>query len=227
MFFVAKLSNKGEIIIENGIVRLIQKDQVALKSDVSSIYSNSEYEIELKLFNLLRQIRSEASKKFGQPANMICSDEILREIAHSHPSSYSELMEIKGFNQRMYNKIGEELLSVIKDSVDSDLIDKKLKEKNIPQNVIKILELVQKKYSLKDISSMTKLPESVVSIQIETLLGIVPELEIDSLFDKDELKDINKKISEGISDLKMLRESLNGKISYAKIRIALAKSRIN
>ena len=136
-------------------------------------------------------------------------------------------MEIKGFNQRMYNKIGEELLSVIKDSVDSDLIDKKLKEKNIPQNVIKILELVQKKYSLKDISSMTKLPESVVSIQIETLLGIVPELEIDSLFDKDELKDINKKISEGISDLKMLRESLNGKISYAKIRIALAKSRIN
>jgi hypothetical protein len=87
------------------------------------------------------------------------------------------------------------------------------------------MQLVQKKYSIEDIASLTKQPESVVSIQVETLLEIMPELEIDHLFEKDELKKINLIIDEGITELKLLREALGGKISYAKLRIAVAKKK--
>ena len=46
------------------------------------------------------------------------------------------MMDINGFNQRMFNKIGEDIINTIKETSDSDQLNKKLKEKNIPQNVL-------------------------------------------------------------------------------------------
>jgi len=212
-----------KVVVENGFVQIASKAFDELLNLESKDVTGKDYENELKLFNILRQIRKEAAQKFNQPVYIICPDQILREVAKKRPISFSEMLAINGFNKRMFNKIGEEFINAIKETSDSNRLNIKLKVRNIPKNILQILELVQKKYSLFDISSLTKLPESVVSIQIETLLGVVPELDIDSLFDKDELVQINSKIDEGITDLKLLRESLNGKISYAKLRIAAAK----
>lgn len=222
-----KLIVSQKVIAENGILKLAAKAFNDLLNLDSTKISGKNYEDELKLFNLLQQIRKEAGQRFSQPYHMICPDNILREIVKKKPRSFAEMLEIPGFNKRMFNKIGEDFINAIKENSDSDLLNRKLKEKNIPKNILQILELVQKKYSLHDISSLTKLPESVLSVQIETLLGVVPGLEIESLFEKDELKNINDKIDEGMTDLKLLRESLDGKISYAKIRIALTKRKTN
>lgn len=56
---------------------------------------------------------------------------------------------------------------------------------------------------------------------------MIPELEINHLFDRNELKAINAKIDLNIKDLKSLRDELGKSVSYAKIRIALAKKRVN
>ena len=220
---IRQLMVAQKIVLENGMINLASKSfNQLLDLDVHRT-ANQDYEDELKLFNLLRRLRKEAAQKFNQPYHMICPDNVLREIVKKRPKSFTEMLEINGFNRRMFNKIGEEFINVIKETSDSDDLNKKLKEKNIPKNIVQILELVQKKYSLFDIASLTKLPESVVSVQVETLLGVVPELEIDSLFDKNELRQINEKIDDGVTDLKLLREALNNKISYAKLRIAVAK----
>lgn len=195
--------------------------------DLPRVAADNKYEEDLKLFNLLRQIRKEAADKFGQQAPLICTDEVLRKIVQIKPVTHSELLNVNGFNQRMFNKIGEEFLSVLKTLSDSKTFNAKLKQKNIPENILKVLELVQKKYSLYDISSFTKLPESIVSTQIETLIELQPGLEVDFLFEKNELKAINKKIDNGILDLKSLREAFDKKISYAKLRIAVAKKKVS
>jgi hypothetical protein len=52
---------------------------------------------------------------------------------------------------------------------------------------------------------------------------MLPELQIDSLFEKNELKSIYKKIDDGTTGLKELRIALGSSISYAKLKIALAK----
>lgn len=185
------------------------------------------YESDLKLFNILRQIRKEVAEKFNQSAQIICPDNILREIAKLRPKTYSAFLEIDGFNKRMFNKIGEEFIAAIKEFEKDESLSNKIKEKNLPQTSFQILELIQKKYSLEDIVSITKIPESVLSIQIETLIEAIPSLEIDSLFEKDELNEINNKIEAGFTELKELRKALNEKVSYAKLRIALAKKRVN
>ncbi|MFZ6033243.1 MAG: RecQ family ATP-dependent DNA helicase [Melioribacter sp.] len=211
---ITDLQNENKIECKNGLVKL----KVAIKRN-----DFNDYESRLILLNKLKEIRKEASQKFNQPAYMICPDDVLIEIARRKPSSYSELMSIRGFTKYMYNKLGEEILSVIKTAEEESSLDKKLSEKNLPQNFRKIYELVQKRYSLRDMSSITGLPESVISIQLETLIGILPELETDYLFDKGELELINEKINEGIRDIKNLYKIFEGKISYSKLRIALAR----
>lgn len=224
---ISRLESENKISIKNGMILYNSSNLIKDFFIKNNSYYNNDYEEELKLFNLLRQIRKEASEKFNQPPQMICPDNTLREIAKKRPLTHSALIDIEGFNRRMFNKIGEEFLSAIKESVENQELSKKLKEKKLPQNSLQILELIQKKYSLIDIAAITKLPESVISIQIETLLEMIPSLEIESLFEKDELELINKKIDEGITELKALRSALNEKISYAKLRIAAAKRRVN
>jgi ATP-dependent DNA helicase RecQ len=188
---------------------------------------NPDYEQELKLFNLLRQSRKEAADRFNQPQELICPDEILRLIANKKPDTHSGLLNIKGFNMRMFNKVGDNFINIIKEHSTLASLNEGLRKKNIPENTAKILELIQKKYSLQDISSLSHLPEAIISTQIEMLIGMIPELEINHLFDKHELKAINEKIDLGIKDLKSLREELGKSFSYAKIRIALAKKRVS
>jgi len=209
---------------------LSEKNRISLIKDFNMSHNQKNmiedsygYEQELKLYNTLRQIRNEVSKKFGQMPYMICPDEIMREIARLQPKAPSDFLNINGFNQRMFNKIGEDFLAAISEVRNNESLSKKLKEKNIPDNILLTLELVQKKYSLEEIARLTKLPESVISMQIESLIGFVPDLEIEQLFDKGELNEIYKSINNGITDLKQLYTIMNNKISYAKLRIALAK----
>lgn len=251
---ILSLQNKGLLLNLKDVLSLPEKGAehfLFVKKETLPMKPGGKYEEELKLFNLLRQIRKEAAEKFSQPANLICPDEVLREIVKINPKTHSGLLSVKGFNQRMFNKVGEEFLNAItetysrvdfpkgnirtspreklsgKSFAQSKSSANKPGEKNIPDNILKVLELVQKKYSLADISKLTKLPESIVSTQIETLIEMEPQLEIDFLFEKKELNEINKKIDEGITDLRMLREELDNKISYAKLRIAAAKRRVS
>ena len=226
---LGNLERAGLITILNNVLSLSEKglEQFSVIEELDQpAASNKEYENDLKLFNLLRQIRKEASERFNQKPNLICPDEVMRTITKLKPSSPSELLNVSGFNSRMFNKIGEEFLSTLKEFRNSEDLSDRLKNKNLPDNINQVLELIQKKYSLVDIASLTKLPEAIVSTQIETLIEAIPDLEIDSLFEKNELKLIYEKIDLGFTDLKALRELLRNTISFAKLRIAAAKKRV-
>ncbi len=221
---LGNLINAGTVKNEKGYLTVpaienTDKQQPNINSDESV----HDYESDLELFNKLRIVRKEASEKFNQPPNMICTDEILREIARQKPKTPSELFSIKNFSVRMFNKTGEDFLAVIKEFQQDKATDKMLSRENLPQNIKQVYELVSKKYLLEDISKLIKLPEAVVSMQIESIIELIPETDIASLIKKDELELINKKISEGVADLKELKNSLPNNISYGKIRIALAK----
>jgi len=215
---VGYLISKGNIIEINGMLGLSDKGKLHFSLDEKPApAAQDNYEEKLKLFNILRNARKEASVKYSQPINLICSDELLKKIADSKPTTTAALMEIEGFNQRMYNKIGEEFLSLVRDS---------LKKEHKPQNEIDsrfdIKTLVSKKYTLEEISSLTRIPEAVVSIQIESLIKFDNSVDVKTLFKAGELKLINEKIDEGILTMKELKEVLPSSISYGKIRIALA-----
>jgi uncharacterized protein YpbB len=63
-------------------------------------------------------------------------------------------------------------------------------------------------------------------MQIETILEYYPQCKIDFLFDLDSYNKIVAELKKGYSSLKELKERLPNKISYAQIRIAVAKNNV-
>ena len=60
-------------------------------------------------------------------------------------------------------------------------------------------------------------------MQIESIIEFDPQIEIDHLFNSNELKKINLEIEKGYDDLKDLKLRLNDSVSYPMLRIAVAK----
>ncbi len=185
------------------------------------------YEENLELFNLLREARKKASMKFMQTGNLICSDEILKEIATQKPKTKDEILSVNGFNLRMFNKLGNEFLEIINNFSGStgknDSGETANIKKSIPENIMETYKLLSKGYQLKDIASLRKLSEPVVSMQIETILQYDPEVDVSFLFPPNMLDKLTTEIKKGYINLKDLKNRLTEDIGYPLIRIAAAK----
>ncbi len=183
------------------------------------------YEVNLELFNLLREARAEASKKFMQSAFLICPDHTLRDIAERKPKNRYELLAVKGFNERMFNKIGEQFLEIINEFL-SEKQDKQTDKKQvskIPANLNETLNLLKKEYPLKDIASLRNLSEAVISMQIESIVEYMPKINISYLFPAGLYDKITNAAKKGYSNLKELKSKLPDEATYPLIRIAVAK----
>ncbi|MCB9247416.1 MAG: helix-turn-helix domain-containing protein [Ignavibacteriales bacterium] len=180
----------------------------------------NNYENNLELFNKLKEERNLASKKFSQNPQIVCDDKILSEISKVKPKSPSELMQIGGFNQRMYNKIGPEFLIIIKEHNETQTHTSNSNQ--LPKHISQTYELVNKKYSLTEISNLLKLPESIVSIQLETIISYYPNKNYSTLINKDEFEIIKNAIDDLSEDLKSIKQKLKSSLSYSKIRVVKA-----
>jgi len=188
------------------------------------INDTEDYQENLVLFNLLREARSKAAKKFSQNGLIICPDEILREIAKQKPLTKEEFLSIQHTNPRMFNKIGEDFLEIIRNfryEPKSNLTASQ--ERIIPTNIQETYSLLKKGYNLKDISQLRKTSESIISMQIESIIEYEPEINIEHLFNSNELKKIKTEIEKGYNDLKDLKLRLDNSVTYPMLRIAVAK----
>ncbi len=231
-----------ELISENRVIRNSGNSRILqLPEDKTSDYEEpglfedettrqveeADYELNLELFNLLKQVRTQASKRFLQTGYLICPDDVLKDIALKKPLTKTEMLNIGGFNNRMFNKLGHEFLDVINDLMKEKENKQPLptKERTLPKNIAETYNLLSKGYCLADIASLRKLSEAVISMQIETILEYKPETSVEKLFEGSMLTLILGEISKGYKDLKDLKNRLPGEISYPLIRIAVAKSK--
>lgn len=184
------------------------------------------YEDNLELFNSLRTIRQDVSKKFMQTPNLICPDDVLSNIAKSKPKNREQFLALEGTNERMFTKIGSEVIEAVLANERIQNNNQKITPtKKIPSSIAETYNLMKGGYTLKDIASMQNLTEAVISMQVETILGFEPEVEIKNLIPAEIYTMINEKIKEEIIDLKELKNKLPAEVTYPMIRIVLAKTR--
>lgn len=184
---------------------------------------NLDYDYNLELFHKLRLIRDDASKKFLQSPNIICPDSLLSKISQLKPKTKNELLSIPGFNERMFNKIGNEILEIIKSFEANPAAFKNISQEKLPPNVLDTFKYLQQGYSLSEIARIRKLTEAVISMQLETIISYFPGVDVSSLISDNNLNLIKKEVEKGLGSLKELKERLPKEISYPIIRIALAK----
>ena len=201
-----------KFLVNNGIVE-------------SEIEEEFHYDDNLQLYNSLREVRKIASKKFMQTGYMICPDEVLREISIQRPKTKSELLSINGFNNRMFNKLGLDFIEVINEYIKDKETKPEVKkeDRTVPENIRETFNLLQKNYTLKEIASLRKLAEPVISMQIESIIEYYPKIDISHLFSNGSFEKIMKEIENGYTDLKELKQRLPKDISFSLIRIAVAK----
>ena len=216
-----KTNNKNIELDEEGI-NYLTKINVIETQDVPL-----DYETDIELFNALREIRKRVSKKFMQTGYLICPDEILKEIVKKKPLGINDFFSIKGFNQRMFNKIGNEFLEAIRNFNSGKKDESQLKPEkgNVPQNIKETYLLLKRGYSLSSIASLRNLSEAVISMQVETIIEYEPGININNLIDQENINKINGEIEKGFTDLKDLKKRLPSEISYPLIRIAVAKNK--
>jgi ATP-dependent DNA helicase RecQ len=184
---------------------------------------DSNFEQDLELFHLLREARDKSSKKFLQLPNIICSNDLLAKVSQQKPKTKTELLSIRGFNERMFIKLGNDFLEILNSYDRTSNNDRKTKINSLPQNIVETFNLLQKKYSLQEIAKLRKLNEAVISMQIETIIEYSPETDISSIIEKEKLEMVKKIYIEGKRGLKEIKEALPKDFSYPMIRIALAK----
>jgi ATP-dependent DNA helicase RecQ len=193
-------------------------------SETNIVEEPVNYENNLELYNLLREARARISKKFLQSGYLICPDEILRTIASEKPETSEELLRIKGFTQRMFNKTGKDFLEVIKIFDKEKAVVKTTPKRNIPPSIIETYNLLIKGYTLTAIASLRKMSEAVISMQIATIIEYEPSVDITKLYEGKMLDTIMTEIRKGYSDMKELRARLPIMAGYPFIRIAIAKT---
>ncbi len=206
-----QITNKGSEVIPKHLNR-----------EIEFIEKEDEYSESLELFSRLKAIRQSTAKKFLQNPALICPNEILKSIAEKKPASKDDLMSIKGFTQRMFNKIGDDLIQEIK-----IFQQKRNKDNNLSPNVSETLRLMREGYSLNSISKIRKLSETVISMHIESILELNPEFEITRLLHDDIINTINHELKKGYINLKEIKERLPKEITYPMIRIAAAKFKVS
>lgn len=195
------------------------------KTNKTATDVNQNYDDELFLFNQMREARKKAADRFMQSAFLVCPDNVLREVARLKPKNKSELMQINGFNNRMFNKLGNEFLEIINNSLMKEINSEKNNLQTLPENIAETKKLIDMKYTLREISETLKISEAVISMQIETLVEFDPGTDVSHLINEDTFKKIVSEAEKGYHNLKELKERLPSKFSYAEIRIAIAKLR--
>lgn len=212
------------LLTNNGKKILSQKNLIPAEED------NYDYEKVLELYHLLKEARSQAALKFNQPKYLICSDELLLAVAQKSPVTKYEMLAIKGFNERMFNKVGNEFLQIISD-FNNDKEELFPQEKNnkqertssLPQNIAETNNLVKQGYTLHEIAALRNLSEAVVSMQVESIIAAFPATDISKLVETTTFLSVKECYDSGIKQLKDIKEKIGKDISYPKIRIALAK----
>jgi ATP-dependent DNA helicase RecQ len=223
---LTRSKNHRSLVLSSDAVNLLEKNNLVKKN----IPTVDDYEENLNLFNLLNNVRKKAEKKFMQSAVILCPDIVLRNIVLSKPQTEKELLSVDGFTQRMFNKIGADILEVLTRYFSEQVNEKIAPVQNtteVPQNLKETYKLLKEGYSLRDIASLRKLTESIISMQVETIIEYEPQTDISYLFPDGALNSITGEIEKGYDDLKELKTRVAPEIGYPLLRIAAAKNKFN
>lgn len=101
---------KGEKTVLHKKELIHKKTSAKCKSDVQSTEGYNE-----ELFDKLRTLRTELSRKKGVPPFIIFPDTSLKEMSINYPKDKQQFLEVKGVGLKKYDTYGELFLNEIKD----------------------------------------------------------------------------------------------------------------
>ncbi|GAA0756946.1 DNA helicase RecQ [Psychroflexus lacisalsi] len=199
---------------------LFENEQVWLtkpKADQPGFVESKKNIKTSNLFNQLKKLRMEISVEENIPPYLVFNDATLKEIEKERPQNEVEFKYISGVNSLKAEKYADEFIDVIK------LFNKKKRKKKV-STYDETYELYQKGKSIDEIAKERNLKPTTIVSHLCTLVAKSKPIDLSELVSKTEVKMVENSLKkapyEGV--LKPIYEELNEKLSYEKIRLALA-----
>ena len=115
-FNFLKITNKGRLVLEGKekvqIVEFKKKERRKKSSD-DNIDDTLTTESATDLFELLRKLRLDISRKEALPPYIVFHDKTLKEMCKMLPTSKNEMLEVSGISEKKYEKYGQQFLQLI------------------------------------------------------------------------------------------------------------------
>ena len=216
------LSAKSVSNIEKAVAKVKSKKQPA--NFVSASVKNPE------LYKILKLWCKNKAEEMNVPEYVVLQTKTIINMSETMPSSYKELIKMKGFGKKKVETYGKELLLLIQDyKIDNDMENiipdftfepEKVKEEKIPsQNVT--LDLYRMGLDINAIADKRGL--AVSTIYSHLIKGVsMGEVDIRKLIDKNKITAIrNKSLENQHETLTGLKIALGNDYSYEEIRMVL------
>ena len=222
---VIKLTPLSKSVLFDGEKIQLVKMQVAAKrakqdKERAKVKTKRE-RVRDELFEVLRQLRRELSRKEGIPPYQIFSDATLEEMAAKRPLLDSELIEISGVGEKKLKRYGnffmDKILSYIKQQ---------------EQNGVKIqgsthiitYDLYKQGLTIQQIADKRGLNPVTIYSHIAHLYTKGEPIDLFKFFTQADYEQIEKAIDAMTPPFKLkdIFEYLNEKVPYFKIRLAMA-----
>lgn len=206
------------VLFEGKKVELVDLSEVTQKFSKDSFIKESKVsKPNEELFEILRQVRSRIARAKGKPPYLIFSDASLKDMSTTKPVSKSEMLNVSGVGEHKFDAFGNDFMTSIIEFVNKN---KKKKGDTYKETLIYIKE----GRGIKEIADLRSISETTVQSHVAHLFGIGKLTDVGHFVPKENLKKINKYLSENPKPdaLKPIFEALNGEVSYGEIRIALS-----
>ncbi|WP_343031368.1 DNA helicase RecQ [Xanthovirga aplysinae] len=204
----ALLSGLLEKDIENiGVLKVAQKGQKFLEAPYSiTLFQDHEFSTEGEeeeserdalpqnaydpnLFALLKDLRRKVAKMKNLPPYVLFQDPSLEEMATVYPTTRDELLQVVGVGMGKANKFGKPFLDAIKKYVEENDIttaaDVVIKSSvNKSKSKIVIIQQIDRKVNLEEISEMNKMSMDDLLNEIEHICYSGTKLNLDYYIDE-------------------------------------------
>ena len=226
-YSVVKITRKGWDVLKNGL-------QVTLNRP-KHIESVSREAVELpapnmKLFELLRQLRRSIAEQQSVPPYVIFNDYTLKEIAARLPVDGQEFLAISGVGEVKARQYGMQFLSVVRTFKKENQGAVKLTEvRHAPReekggdSVFETLTYFRKGHAPKKIAELRALAPSTINGHIASLIQNGDIESLDLLVDSSKLPAIREAFQKhGFASLTPVKEHLGDAYTYEDLRFVRA-----
>ena len=186
-----KMTQKGYDFIKEPhdflLVRNHNYDEIEEEANAAAAQASGAGDPEL--FSMLKDLRKKISKRLNLPPFVIFQDPSLADMALQYPVSIDELKYIQGVGEGKAKRYGEEFVELIKSYVEENEIDR-------PQDMVVksvankskikvgIIQSIDRKLSLDDISDSIGIGMKDLVTEIETIVNSGTKINIDYYLDE-------------------------------------------
>ncbi len=207
-----------------------EKNEKKSKSSSQKIISQGTLDMEhIDLFRRLQAWRKEKADEIKKPAYCVLSTSTLTDISNYLPTKEEELKKIKGIGEDKMKNFAAELLTIVDECITQygylknkeTFTEKPTKEKKQKVDTYEITyELFQEGKTLPQIAEMRGLSITTIESHIAKLITL-DKIPLSALSTEKRIETIQKYMdNHPINDLKPIFEALEGKYSYAEIKLA-------